>query len=56
MRGTGAYAEQIGRTFKVFAGRYGLDKGMASPSGASFRKPSVDGQMGLFEGGEGERV
>ncbi|MFW6059670.1 MAG: PA0069 family radical SAM protein [Phycisphaeraceae bacterium] len=50
-RGTGPVAEQVGRMFRVYARRHGLDgrrgRGL---SGAAFRPPrkEADGQMNLF--------
>lgn len=51
-RGRGVIAEQLEQTFRVFGRRYGLDKPMPALSGASFRRPEVGGQMGLFAAGE----
>jgi DNA repair photolyase len=49
MRGVGARAEHVATTFRAFARRYGLDGPMAPLSSASFRRPSLDGQLDLFD-------
>jgi DNA repair photolyase len=49
MRGEGPVAEQIGRVFKVFRRRYGLDGSLPEYNREAFRRPSVGGQMRLFE-------
>ncbi|NOG54313.1 MAG: PA0069 family radical SAM protein [Planctomycetes bacterium] len=61
MRGSGAHAQLIRRTFNVFCERYGLhsyDRSQTAAkqlSGAAFRRPQDDGsQMFLFEAGEEE--
>jgi len=49
MRGEGPYAEQIANTFKVFCGRYGLDRPMPDQNFEDFRPPRAAGrQMHLF--------
>ncbi|GIW74495.1 MAG: radical SAM protein [Phycisphaerales bacterium] len=48
-RGHGPIAEQIARTFDLFARRYGLDAKPAPLSAARFRKPCGRGQLGLFD-------
>jgi DNA repair photolyase len=50
MRGTGVRADQIARTFKMFARRFKLDQPRRALSSASFRPPGSDhlGQMNLF--------
>jgi hypothetical protein len=49
MRGTGEYAEQISRAFKVFAGKYRLARPMPPLDLTQFRPPRVpSGQMSLF--------
>ena len=51
MKGTGEVARQIGKLFRVFSKRYGLAgrrEKQPPMSGDSFRRPSLDGQMGLF--------
>lgn len=52
MRGEGAYADQISRTFKVFAARLGLNKRWPPLTSEHFRRPTLleEGQMGLFGG------
>ncbi len=47
-RGRGAYAEQIKKTFKVFVERYGLTRKFPDLDCTKFRRPALDGQMGLF--------
>lgn len=48
-RGTGAMAEQIAATFRVFAKKHGLDKGRGKLNEGAFVPPkSFDGQLGLF--------
>ena len=47
-RGEGAYAEQIGNNFKVFARRYGLDGSLPEHDRSLFTPPVVDGQGRLF--------
>jgi DNA repair photolyase len=47
-RGSGAYAEQIARTFRLFKRRHGLDVPRGELSSAGFRRPLERGQMGLF--------
>lgn len=49
MRGEGEYAEQIARTFKVFAKRLGLDRRLPELDATRFRPPAAPGgQMSLF--------
>jgi DNA repair photolyase len=49
-RGEGAIAEQIGKTFKVFAARYGLNAPQPQRDVAPFRRPvGKSGQLRLFE-------
>ena len=49
MRGTGLYAEQIRRTFKVFAKRHQLDRPLPALDTTQFRPPTpVNGQLRLF--------
>lgn len=49
MRGAGAYADSIGRTFKMFAHKYGLDRGLPAMDTTQFHPPkSPDGQQTLF--------
>lgn len=47
-RGTGEIAEQIRRTFQVFARRYGLDGPWPPLDTSQFRPPRASGQMRLF--------
>ena len=49
MRGHGPVAAQIAETFRVFAARHGLDRGLPAPSSAAFVRPAVDGQLNLFD-------
>jgi DNA repair photolyase len=49
MKGTGAIAEQIEKTFGLFARKYGLDQGMPGLDFTHFRPPvSKSGQLRLF--------
>jgi DNA repair photolyase len=49
MKGTGAIAEQIGKTFRLFARKYGLDQGMPELDFTQFRPPvAKSGQLRLF--------
>jgi DNA repair photolyase len=49
MKGRGEIAEQIRRTFKVFARRYGLDKNNEPLDKSQFRRPTpTSGQGWLF--------
>ncbi len=48
MRGTGAYAKQIGDTVRLFARRYGLDRPTPPYNTTLFRTPAVDNQLPLF--------
>lgn len=47
-RGVGAFAEQIGATFGVFARRYGLDRPLPPLRNDLFTPPDIDGQLRLF--------
>lgn len=47
-RGSGAYAKQIGYTFRLFARRYGLDRPTPPYNTTLLRKPAVDNQLPLF--------
>lgn len=53
MRGEGAYADQISRTYAVFARRLGLDRRWTALTSAHFQRPTVleQGQLGLFGAG-----
>jgi hypothetical protein len=47
--GDGAYAEQIGQNFKVFAHKLGLDQPMPERDTTLFDPPRLpDGQLRLF--------
>ena len=49
MRGTGAYAQQIAATFKVFKKKLGLDRGLPELDANQFRPPAQpSGQLALF--------
>jgi DNA repair photolyase len=48
MRGEGPYADQIRATFQTFKRKYGLDRPSPELSTASFRRPGVGVQLGLF--------
>jgi hypothetical protein len=49
MKGTGAIAEQIGKTFRLFARKYGLDRPMPELDFTQFRPPEAkSGQLRLF--------
>jgi DNA repair photolyase len=50
MGGTGARAEAIGNLFDITARRLGYNEEYRPLSTEHFRRPSRDGQMGLFEG------
>jgi DNA repair photolyase len=48
-RGTGEVADQISQTFRVFAAKHGLDRGIDQLETAGFRPPkSSSGQLRLF--------
>ena len=49
MRGEGKQAELISRMFKMYKKRFGLEKPMRDLSSAHFRRPILDGQLGLFQ-------
>ena len=48
MAGSGAYAGQIARTFRVFANREGLERSHEPLNCAAFRPPSAERQLSLF--------
>jgi DNA repair photolyase len=49
MRGKGEIADQIARTFKVFARKFGLDRKLPEPDTSAFRRPRPStGQLHLF--------
>ena len=47
-RGQGVYAEQIAATFKVFAHKLGLGRGMTALDESQFTPPVTGGQLRLF--------
>jgi len=47
-RGEGAYVQNIAQTFDIFTRKYGLNRDIRPLSTAHFRRPELDGQMGLF--------
>jgi DNA repair photolyase len=47
-RGRGQYAEQIKKTHRLFCEKYGLTKKSRDLDCTKFRRPNLDGQMGLF--------
>ncbi|MBI1338275.1 MAG: PA0069 family radical SAM protein [Phycisphaera sp.] len=47
-RGTGPIAEQVRDVFKLFTRKHHLDEKLPPMSGEHFRRPSLNGQMGLF--------
>ncbi len=49
MRGEGPYAEQLHQLFRAALRRHGLRDGRIALSAEAFRRPRVDGQLGLFE-------
>lgn len=52
-RGTGVLAEQLAQNFDIFTRRYGLNRDIRPLSSAHFRRPNLDGQLGLFGQREG---
>lgn len=48
-RGSGAFVAQIAQNFDVFTRRHGLNRDVRPLSGAHFRRPEIDGKMGLFD-------
>jgi DNA repair photolyase len=48
-RGTGPVAEQIRKVFDVFSRRHGLDGEWPRINTRAFRRPSLDGQLSLFD-------
>ena len=48
MKGTGAWAEQMRATFKVFCRRHGLNTERMKLNSGEFRRPEKGGQMGLW--------
>ena len=49
MRGSGPYADEVGRLFALSARRFGLTRRSSSLSAAAFRRPSLGPQLGLFD-------
>ena len=49
MRGSGVYWEQIGAMFEAVSRRQGLNAERSSLSTASFCRPNIGGQLGLFD-------
>jgi len=49
MRGEGAYADQLARTFDVFAARFGLTRTAPPLSRDAFRRPLDSAQLQLFD-------
>ena len=49
-RGKGQIVEQLSQPFDVFCRKYGLNRDVRPLSGKSFRRPSLHGQMSLFDG------
>lgn len=47
-RGEGARVEQIAQTFDVFTRKHGLNRDVRPLTSKHFRRPVLDGQMGLF--------
>jgi DNA repair photolyase len=47
-RGRGPYAEQIKKTHRLFCDKFGLTKESPDLDCRKFRRPVLDGQMGLF--------
>ncbi len=50
-RGKGKIVEQLAQTFDVFCRKYGLNRDVRPLSSKGFRRPSLHGQMSLFDGG-----
>lgn len=50
-RGKGKIVEQLAQTFDVFCRKYGLNRDVRPLSSRNFRRPSLHGQMSLFDGG-----
>ncbi len=50
-RGRGPMVEQIAKNFDVFTRKYGLNRDIRPLSSAHFRRPQLNGQMGLFGDG-----
>jgi DNA repair photolyase len=50
-RGKGQFVEQIGQAWDVFTRKYGLNRDVRPLNTKAFRRPRLDGQMSLFDGG-----
>jgi len=48
-RGKGKIVEQLSQTFDVFSRKYGLNRDVRPLNTKVFRRPSIGGQMTLFE-------
>jgi DNA repair photolyase len=48
-RGQGGFVDQIRQTFDVFTRKYGLNRDVRPMSSKHFRRPSLHGQMSLFD-------
>src|SRR5690606_3815504 len=49
-RGSGEVAAQVRRIFGVFTKKYGLGRDYRPLDTSAFRRPTIDGQMSLFDG------
>ncbi len=49
-RGSGEVAAQVRRIFEVFTKKYGLGRDYRPLDTSAFRRPTIDGQMSLFDG------
>jgi DNA repair photolyase len=49
-RGKGKIVEQLAQTFDVFARKFGLNRDVRPLTTKNFRRPSIGGQMTLFDG------
>ncbi len=49
-RGRGEHAKQIAAVFDVFTRKYGINRDIRPLRRDRFRRPSLDGQLGLFDG------
>ncbi|MEO1235196.1 MAG: radical SAM protein [Planctomycetota bacterium] len=49
-RGTGVHVEHLKRMFDVYCRKYGLNRDVRPIARKHFRRPRLDGQMGLFGG------
>ncbi len=48
-RGRGPLSENLATTFDVFSRKYGLNRDVRPMSSDAFRRPNLNGQMGLFD-------